>query len=187
MNEDLIPSKEALALGARRFRAGKIARNWTFQGEVYIALRNDPTPIKITIENDFPESTALGEGEGMLPKEVPLRNRGQQPYQGGARNDIQRQRPSQDVKNNNYTGAYNQNIRAGNTVGQTTQLQTNMNKQQMSPAYRNQSGQQGPQLQQQITPQVQTTAPYPDNRQTTCHRAIFPTRASNNGKDYLLQ
>ena len=35
VNEDLIPSKEALALGARRrFRAGKIARNWTFQGEV---------------------------------------------------------------------------------------------------------------------------------------------------------
>ena len=72
VNEDLISSKEALALGARRrFRAGKIARNWTFQGEVYIALKEDPTPIKILSEKDFPGSTALREGEGMLPREIP--------------------------------------------------------------------------------------------------------------------
>ena len=91
VNEDLIPSKEALALGARRrFRAGKIARNWTFQGEVFIALKDDPTPIKILSEKDFPESTALKESEGMLPKEIPLRNRGLQNYQGGVRNDTQR-------------------------------------------------------------------------------------------------
>ena len=76
INEDLIPSKEILALGARRrFRAGKIGRNWTYQGEVFICLKEDPTPIHIKAEKDFPLSTALKEGEGMLPREVPLRGR----------------------------------------------------------------------------------------------------------------
>ena len=74
INEDLIPSKEALALGARRrFRVGKIAKNWTYQGEVFITMKNDPTPIKITKEEDFPQGTELQEGEGMLPRELPVR------------------------------------------------------------------------------------------------------------------
>ena len=140
VNEDLIPSKEALALGARRrFRAGKIARNWTFQGEVYIALKNDPTPIKIMAESDFPDSTSLQEGEGMLPREIPLRNRGPQPYQGGNRGDIQRQRPSQDARNGNYMGPANQNRREENTGEQQIPNQ-NANPQQIVPSMSNQVG-----------------------------------------------
>ena len=74
INEDLIPSKESLALGARRcYRKGKIAKNWTFQGEVFIAMKSDPTPIKIMCQEDFPPETALKEGEGMLPREQPIR------------------------------------------------------------------------------------------------------------------
>ena len=38
-------------------------------------MKEDPTPIKITKEEEFPVSTALAEGEGMLLKEVPLRGR----------------------------------------------------------------------------------------------------------------
>ena len=85
INEDLVAAKEALALGARRrFRAGKIARNWTFQGEIYILLKNNPNPIHVACESDFPESTKLEEGEGMIPKELPLRRQRPNfnPYQG---------------------------------------------------------------------------------------------------------
>ena len=81
INEDLIPTKESLALGARsRYRVGKIAKNWTFQGEVYITMKDDPTPRKITKEEDFPPETKLEEGEGMLPKELPIRRMGGQSY-----------------------------------------------------------------------------------------------------------
>ena len=67
-----------------------------------MSLKNDPTPIKITCEEDFPACTALREGEGMLPREIPLRTRGQSTYLRGNRNDNQRDtaRPSQDVRNN---------------------------------------------------------------------------------------
>ena len=65
--------ESANRLGARRFRVGKIARNWTYQGEVYICLKDDPIPLHITCEEDFPLSTALKEGEGMLLREIPLR------------------------------------------------------------------------------------------------------------------
>ena len=78
VNEDLVPTKDNVALGARRqFRAGKIARNWTFQGDVYIALKEDPRPIKMLKEEDFPESTKLQGGEEMLPKEMPMRRQRQ--------------------------------------------------------------------------------------------------------------
>ena len=69
INEDLIPGKVGIALGARRrYRAGKIAKNWTFQGDVFITMPNDPNPIKITCESDFRAETALNDGEGMLPR-----------------------------------------------------------------------------------------------------------------------
>ena len=84
-----------MALGARRrFRVRKIARNWTFQGEVYILLKDNPNPIHVASEADFPESTKLDDGEGMLPKEMPLRrqrptfvpDQNQTQYRGGIRN-----------------------------------------------------------------------------------------------------
>ena len=163
VNEDLIPSKEALALGARRrFRAGKIARNWTFQGEVYISLKNDPTPIKISSEDDFPKSTALKEGEGMLPKEIPLRNRGLQSYQRGQRNESQRenQRPSQDIRNSIYAPAGNQTLRGGNAGAQNSLLQNNVAQQQLPNNYGHQQNQ--GQAQQN---DIQPTAPFQENRQ----------------------
>ena len=83
INEDLIPGKIGLSLGARRrYRAGKIAKNWTYQGDIYIALLIDPTPIKISCESDFPAETQLKDGEGMLPKEIPLRRAQINRYQG---------------------------------------------------------------------------------------------------------
>ena len=166
VNEDLIPSKEALALGARRrFRAGKIARNWTFQGEVYIALKNDPTPIKIMNEKDFPVSTALKDGEGMLPREISLRNRGIQSYQGGERNVPQRQTTSQDVRNGDYSVANSRNIRAENQVDQNNRY-PNQNQQQPSTSDRNPQTHQGPQIQQQIASQQQLPIVQRDDRQT---------------------
>ena len=74
INEDLIPSKEILALGARRrFRVGKISKNWTYQGDGYITMKDSPNPINISKEEDFPPETALKESEGMLPHQTPTR------------------------------------------------------------------------------------------------------------------
>ena len=74
LNEDLIPHKEQLALSARRrFRTGKIIKNWTYQGDVYILHNENSDPLKITCESDFPEGTELAEGEGLLPRANQLR------------------------------------------------------------------------------------------------------------------
>ena len=75
LHEDLVPHKEQLALGARRrFRVGKILKNWTYQGDVFILHKEDSKPQKITKEEDFPPETSLEDGEGMLLRIRPNRN-----------------------------------------------------------------------------------------------------------------
>ena len=51
-------------------------------------MKNDPTSIKITKEEDFPPETKLEDGEGMLPKEQPVKRMGGQGY-----TNRQQQRP----------------------------------------------------------------------------------------------
>ena len=75
LNEDLVPHKEQLALGARRrFHVGKILKNWTYQGDVFILHKEDSELQKITKEEHFPPETALEDGQGMLPRITPNRN-----------------------------------------------------------------------------------------------------------------
>ena len=56
INDDLTSFKSELAFTARNAkRAGKIENTWVFDGHVYITLRGDDRPRRITTVKDIPE------------------------------------------------------------------------------------------------------------------------------------
>ena len=61
LNEDLVKSQEALDFRARQlFKEGKIRKNWTYLGSIYVILNDTEVPRKVTIVEDFIKLMAPG-------------------------------------------------------------------------------------------------------------------------------
>ena len=59
INEDLVKSKEALAFRARQlFKEGKLKKNWTFLGRIYVILNDTAFPRKVSNIEDLMKLTA---------------------------------------------------------------------------------------------------------------------------------